>query len=430
MEKISSNIEEMHAMIQEMNYLQQISQRISEMKSLDVLLFDIMQSCKELMNAEASSLLMYDEEEDLLHFEVVTGEKDDVIKKITCKMGEGIAGWVGLNRKPLLIEDCYEDPRFNKEVDKKTNFRTKSMICAPMLRKDKLIGVIQVINKKNDEVFRERDLNIFTILASQCAISIENAKLTEIQIQQKALERELKTARAIQQNLLPSSLPDFKDIDVSFSLVPAKQVGGDYYNVYTINDDLTLFFICDVSGKSISAALIVSTICSSILTYLKMTKIAGGEFDLLELVKSLNRVLIESTTDEKFATCWFGLYEHSTKKFKSINAGHNTIYLFRDKEVIELKLGGLFLGSIDMDFTTEEITLKKNDVILCYTDGVPEAMNKEGGFYEDERLIKTGIANSEYDSAVFLKNVLEDLKEFVKDAEQSDDITCGIIRIL
>lgn len=430
MEKISSNIEEMQAMIQEMNYLQQISQRISEMKSLDVLLFDIMQSCKELMNAEASSLLMYDEKEDLLHFEVVTGEKDDVIKKITCKMGEGIAGWVGLNRKPLLIEDCYEDPRFNKEVDKKTNFRTKSMICAPMLRKDKLIGVIQVINKKNDQVFRERDLNIFTILASQCAISIENAKLTEIQIQQKALERELKTARAIQQNLLPATLPDFKDIDVAFSLVPAKQVGGDYYNVYTINDDLTLFFICDVSGKSISAALIVSTICSSILTYLKMARIIGGKFELVELVKSLNRVLIESTTDEKFATCWFGLYEHSTKKLKSINAGHNTIYLFREKEVIELKLGGLFLGSIDMDFTTEEISLIKNDVILCYTDGVPEAMNKEGCFYEDERLINTGKANSQNDSAAFLKNVLEDLRDFVKDAEQSDDITCGVIKIL
>ncbi|HMS32473.1 MAG TPA: SpoIIE family protein phosphatase [Ignavibacteria bacterium] len=430
MNKISSDIEEMQAMIQEMNYLQEISQRISEMKSLDVLLFDIMQSCKELMNAEASSLLMYDEAEDVLNFEVVTGDKGEVIKKITCKMGEGIAGWVGLNRKPLLIEDCYEDPRFNDEVDKKTNFRTKSMICAPMLRKDKLIGVIQVINKKSDAIFRERDLNIFMILASQCAISIENAKLTEIQIQQKALERELKTARAIQQNLLPASLPDFKDIDVAFRLIPAKQVGGDYYNVYNISDDHTLFFICDVSGKSISAALIVSTICSSILTYLKMIRIIGEGFDLVELVKSLNRVLIESTTDEKFATCWFGLYEHSTKNFQSVNAGHNTIYVFRENEVIELKQGGLFLGSIDMDFTVEEITLKKDDVVLCYTDGVPEAMNKEGGFYEDDRLIETGKINRTFDSPDIIKNILADLKEFVKDAEQSDDITCGVIKVL
>lgn len=430
MEKITTDLLEMQNMIQQLNYLQKISQRISEMKSLDVLLFDIMQSCKELMNAEASSLLIYDEEEDVLNFEIVTNEKDDVIKKISCKMGEGIAGWVGLNRQPLLIEDCYDDPRFNPEVDKLTNFRTKSMICAPMVRNDKLIGVIQVINKKNDDIFREGDLNIFTILASQCAISIENAKLTEIQIQQKALERELKTARAIQQNLLPNALPDFKDIEVSFSLIPAKQVGGDYYNVYTINEDQTLFFVCDVSGKSISAALIVSTICSSILTYLKMIKIKSEKFDLLDLVKSLNRVLIESTTDEKFATSWFGLLEHSTKKFWSINAGHNTIYLYRESEVIELKEGGLFLGSIDMDFTIEELLLMKGDVVLCYTDGVPEAMNKEGGFYEDERLIESGKFHKEKKSDLILKGILDDLKEFVLDAEQSDDITCGVIKIL
>jgi len=430
MEKITTDLQEMQNMIQQLNYLQKISQRISEMKSLDVLLFDIMQSCKELMNAEASSLLIYDEEEDVLNFEIVTGEKDDVIKKISCKMGEGIAGWVALNRQPLLIEDCYEDPRFNPEVDKLTNFRTKSMICAPMVRNDKLIGVIQVINKKNNDIFLEGDLNIFTILASQCAISIENAKLTEIQIQQKALERELKTARAIQQNLLPGALPAFKDIDVSFSLIPAKQVGGDYYNVYTINEDQTLFFICDVSGKSISAALIVSTICSSILTYLKMIKIIREKFDLVELVKSLNKVLIESTTDEKFATCWFGLLEHSSKKFKSINAGHNTIYLFRENRVIELKEGGLFLGSIDMDFTIEEIVLMKGDVVLCYTDGVPEAMNIDGGFYEDERLIESGKLHKEKKSEQILKGILDDLRGFVLDAEQSDDITCGIIKIL
>ena len=430
MEKITTDLLEMQNMIQQLNYLQKISQRISEMKSLDILLFDIMQSCKELMNAEASSLLIYDEEEDVLNFEIVTNEKDDVIKKISCKMGEGIAGWVGLNRQPLLIEDCYDDPRFNPEVDKLTNFRTKSMICAPMVRNEKLIGVIQVINKKNDDIFREGDLNIFTILASQCAISIENAKLTEIQIQQKALERELKTARAIQQNLLPNALPDFKDIEVSFSLIPAKQVGGDYYNVYTINEDQTLFFVCDVSGKSISAALIVSTICSSILTYLKMIKIKSEKFDLLDLVKSLNRVLIESTTDEKFATSWFGLLEHSTKKFWSINAGHNTIYLYRESEVIELKEGGLFLGSIDMDFTIEELLLMKGDVVLCYTDGVPEAMNKEGGFYEDERLIESGKFHKEKKSDLILKGILDDLKGFVLDAEQSDDITCGVIKIL
>ncbi|HMQ68421.1 MAG TPA: SpoIIE family protein phosphatase [Ignavibacteria bacterium] len=421
---------EIQDIIQEMNYLHEISQRISEMKSLDQLLNEIIESCKEVLKAEASSLLIYDEELNELYFEIATGEKGEQVIKKSFKMGEGIAGWVAEHREPLLIEDCYKDPRFNKEFDIKSNFRTKSMICVPMIRKEKLIGVIQVINKKGDQIFSERDLNIFSILASQCAISIENARLTEIQIQQKSMERELKTARAIQQNLLPSKLPDFKDLDVYFTLIPAKQVGGDYYNVYKISDDLTLFFICDVSGKSISAALIVSTICSCIMTYLNLLKISEEKFDLKELVKSLNSVLIESTTEEKFATCWFGLFRHSDKKFTSINAGHNVTYLFRENEIIELKEGGLFLGSIDMDFNSEEIQLQKNNQILCYTDGVPEATDKDFNFFGDDELIVSASKNLKEGPETIVNTILNDLRNFVNGAEQSDDITCGVIKVL
>lgn len=427
----SNSYSDMQSMIQELNYLHEISQRISEKKNLDLLLREIMESCKVVMNAEASSLLIYDEKENKLFFDVATGEKGEVIKKISLNMGEGIAGWVAEHREPLLIEDCYEDPRFNREFDRKSNFRTKSMICVPMIRKEKLIGVIQVINKKDADTFTNRDLNVFKILASQCAISIENARLTEIQVQQQSLERELKTARAIQQNLLPSELPEFPGLDVSFKLVPARQVGGDYYNVYKIDDSLTLFFICDVSGKSISAALIVSTICSCILTYMNMIKISKKKFDLLDLVKSLNRVLIDSTTDEKFVTCWFGLYDHSSKKLMSINAGHNTIYVFRNNiPVIELKEGGIFLGCMESEFKIEEIQLEKNDLLVCYTDGVPEAMNKNSEFYGDDKFVHLVHDNLNSNSGILLEKIYDDLKNFVDGAEASDDITCGVIRVL
>lgn len=427
MKNITEDVTEMQSMIQEMNYVHEISRRISEKKNLDVLLNEIMESCKEVMNAEASSLLMYDEKNNNLYFQVATGEKGDVIKNISISLEEGIAGWVAKHREPLLIEDCYKDPRFNKEVDKQSNFRTKCMICVPMIHKEKLIGVLQVINKRGDKVFTVRDLNIFQILSSQCAIAIENARLVEEQVQQEALKREMKTAREIQQNLLPSKLPDFNDIQVSATLIPAKQVGGDYYNVYKINNDQTLFFVCDVSGKSISAALIVSTIYSTIVTYFELNK---NKFNLVEFVRCLNRVLIESTTEEKFATCWFGLYDHKSKKLTSVNAGHNTIYLFNSEEnLTELTKGGLFLGSTDLDFETEDVELKKDDVLIFYTDGVPEAMNKNIEFYGDERLINVIKDNLKSDTGMILNNLLNDVKSFVKDADQSDDITIGVLKV-
>ncbi|MEO8664510.1 MAG: GAF domain-containing SpoIIE family protein phosphatase [Ignavibacteria bacterium] len=428
MAKGTDNIQEMQSMIQDMNYVNELTQRISEKKPLQTLLKEIMESCKVLMNAEASSLLIYDPEQDYLHFQVATGDKSEAMKNIICKMGEGIAGWVALHREPLLIEDCYKDPRFNKEVDKLSNFRTKSMICVPMIHKEKLIGVIQVINKKDGGFFKERDLNIFRILASQCAISIENAKLIDIQVQQEVLNRELKTAREIQQNLLPSKIPEFNDLDVSMILIPAKQIGGDYYNIYPVIPNQTLFFVCDVSGKSISAALIVSTIFSSIVTYFKLNQ----KFNLLEFVKCLNRVLIDSTTDEKFATCWFGLYDHKEKTLRSLNAGHNTIYVIKENgELIELQKGGMMLGFFgDVGFEFEDLKLQKNDVILLYTDGVPEAMSKNKEFYGDERLIEFLKINSNKKSDQILKLLLRDVQNFAKGAEQSDDITCGVIKIL
>lgn len=425
------DVTDVYDLVKELNYLHEISQRISEKKELHVLLNEIMESCKELMNAEASSLMIYSENDDKLHFQVATGEKGEVVKNIAVNMGEGIAGWVAQHREPLLIEDCYKDPRFNPEYDRKTNFRTKSMICVPMIRKDRLVGIIQVINKRNDKIFTERDLGIFLTLASQCAISIENARLTEIQIQQKAMERELNIAREIQLNLLPSKLPVFSDLDVAFRLESAKKVGGDYFNIYEINDNETLFFICDVSGKSVSAALIVSTICSSILTYLKMIALNKEKFSLLELIKSLNRVLIELTTDEKFVTGWFGLYSHDTHRLSSINAGHNTIFLFRkDHEMISLTQGGIFLGSLDLEYSIEEITLEKNDIVVCYTDGVPEALNASGGFYTEERLIEYVKNNIGIDSESILKGIYDDVSKFVNGFEQSDDITCGVITVL
>ncbi|MFZ1322111.1 MAG: GAF domain-containing SpoIIE family protein phosphatase [Ignavibacteria bacterium] len=428
MKNKTSESTEIDLLVKEMKYLNKITQSISEIKPLDLLLSEIMESCKTLMNAEASSLLIYNEEENILFFEVATGEKSSEVKKIICKMGEGIAGWVAQKREPLLIDDCYKDERFNPESDKKNNFITRSMICVPMIHKEKLVGVIQVINKRNEDYFSERDLMLFKILASQCAVAIENAKLLEIQIEQEALNRELKTAREIQQNLLPVKLPEFKDLDIAAKLIPAKEIGGDYYNVFEISEDKTLFIIADVTGKSISAALIVSTIYSAVITYFDQNE---DKFELKDFVNCLNRILLQSTTAEKFATAWFGLYDHSAKTLESVNAGHNVTYVFDSKgELSELKTGGLFLGSFDLEYNSESVSLDTGNVVFFFTDGVNEAMDSELNQFGDERLEKLIRRNLKNSADFILKDLLNEIDKFAGDADQSDDITCGVIKVL
>ena len=427
-ESSEDSISQLERTVRDLNYLHRVSQKVSEVKEIDKLLNEIMESCKEVTNAEASSLLIYDEKENILYFEVALGEKGGEVKKITCNIGEGIAGWVAENREALLVPDCYADKRFNPDYDRQTGFKTRNMLCVPMIKDDRLIGVIQVINKKDGTQFTQSDLNLFQILATQCGISIENARLMEMQIRQKALERELETARAIQNNLLPEKLPEVSGADVAFGLKSAKEVGGDYYNIYRIDDENFLFFICDVSGKSISAALIVSTVCSCFLTLLRDNTAMPGP---AEIVRTLNRVLVESTTDEKFATAWFGLYNTSSRRLTSINAGHNSTFLFRDGILhSELKKGGMFLGIFDGQYESEEVALEAGDSLVCFTDGISEALSLTGDFYGEERLIKVFERLKDSDAEESLSCIFSDVADFTSGAEQSDDITCGVIKIV
>lgn len=415
-------------LVKRLLFFNKISQNILEKKPLTELLKEILDSSKLLLNAEASSLLLYDKADDCLSFHTVAGEKQKELTHQKINMGEGIAGWVAKNKKPLKIDDCYIDPRFNKEFDLNTGFRTRNMICVPMMRKNELVGVIQVINRKNGEEFPEQDVDIFNILASECALAIENARLTEMEIKTEQLNYELTIAREIQQKILPDKLPEFDDITIKAHLTPAKEIGGDYYNVIRINKNETLFMVADVSGKSVPAALIVSTIYSFIQTYLIINK---NSFDLKSFVESLNSMLITSTTQDKFATAWFGLYNHSEKTLQSVNAGHNIIYVYEKNEnkLQELTEGGLLLGGLELPYQPETIKLASGDAIIFYTDGIPEAMDEDMEEYGDERFIQLISNNAGLYPAEIIDNIISDIKIFRGSAEPSDDITCGVVRI-
>lgn len=422
----SAMVQKLQSFNERLQFLHKISREISSKKPLPRLLTEIMEHSKLLMRAEASSLLLYDPEEKKLFFSIATGDMGELVKQFTIDMGQGIAGWVAQHREPLVIEDCYQDPRFNPDFDKKSQFRTKSMICVPLIRKKELLGVIEVINKKDGNVFGTDDLSLFETLAAHCAIAIENHHLIEQQIETEALKREMETAREIQQHLLPKQLPAFDDLDIDNVIIPARMVGGDYYNVLRINDRETLFFIADVSGKGVPAALIVSIIVACLNSHLL---IDCEPFDLPGLVVSMNRVLLETTGPTKFVTAWFGLYNHETGILTSVNAGHNPPYLLRkqDGTLQLLEKGGIMLGSMDMPFEAEIIQLEPSDILLYYTDGVTEAWNVKEEDYGEERLLKIVKSEKTESAELILNAIRDDVNRHVGEAEQSDDFTCGII---
>jgi len=139
------------------------------------------EAATQLMKAETGSLLLIDEKKKELYFEVALGDKEDMIKTITLALGEGIAGWVAQKGKPLIVNHPDEDSRFYRGVDGKTEFTTRNIICVPVQVKKKVVGVLEAVNRRNGADFDEEDLALFTSLADQVAIALDNARLYQEQ---------------------------------------------------------------------------------------------------------------------------------------------------------------------------------------------------------------------------------------------------------
>jgi len=170
---------EHHGKIGRLQKLQEISGVLNSSLNPADIRKKAIEAATMVMNAETGSLLLMDEATHELYFDVALGEKGEGIRQIRLKVGQGIAGAVAKTQQPEIINDCYSDPRFNPEGDKKTGFRTRNMVCVPVKAKDKLLGVLQAINKNDAPFFTQDDLQDFVSLANQVGIAIDNANLYE-----------------------------------------------------------------------------------------------------------------------------------------------------------------------------------------------------------------------------------------------------------
>jgi len=408
-------------------FLHEITVRMLENKSLGKLLDEIMLASQNVLDAEKSSFMLYDPKDGMLHFHVLEGAAENLIKDRPLPLGSGIAGWVAKHRIAQLVDDCYSDKRFNQDFDKVSNFTTRNMVCAPIIKNDDLLGVISVLNKKGEARFLVEDVQLLETLAGQCAVAIENARLLDSKIENEAIKKELDMAFTIQQKLLPGILPEINSLSVSAKLIPAREVGGDYYSVSKIDDHKCLLMVADVSGKGIPASLLVSTIDATLHTILKLQ---GGDPDPKFIAETINSVLCDVTTNEKFATSWIGILDTKNETLQSINAGHNEPILYKaeSSSVVRLKKGGVFLGVIPFEYEIEMVSFTKGDIIVFFSDGVVEAMDTNLKLYSDEKLVKMILKNRDLSAESLVDLIVADVLLHEEKTRQSDDITICIAK--
>ncbi|MDR1254031.1 MAG: SpoIIE family protein phosphatase [Oscillospiraceae bacterium] len=245
------------------------------------------------------------------------------------------------------------------------------------------------------------------------------------------IKAELNVATVIQESMLPCVFPAFPnrpDFDIYAAMQPAKEVGGDFYDFFIINDSTLVFVIADVSGKGVPAALFMVIA----KTLIKDHAIAGKTpSQVLEVV---NNRLCESNGAEMFLTAFMGMIDLRTGKLTYANAGHNPPLIYRKNKEFEwmsTKPGFVLAGFSNMKYKDEEIVLDKGDKIYLYTDGVTEALNVNAELYSANRL-KIALNNatgSEETPKEILINIAKSISDFVGEAEQSDDITMMLLEI-
>ena len=252
--------------------------------------------------------------------------------------------------------------------------------------------------------------------------------LTHATAEKERLGAELNVAKQIQAEMLPRVFPPYenhKEIELFASMEPAKEVGGDFYDFYMIDDDHFAVVVGDVSGKGVPAALFM------VITKTLLKDTAAHQLDPAKIFENVNTILCENNESGLFVTCWMGILTLSTGELKFANAGHNAPLILQNGECkyLTTKPNLMLAGMDGVKYSANEIKLSPGDQLFLYTDGVTEAKNGADAFYGEERLKEVINAHLKEGPTEIVKSVGEDVASFVGEAEQFDDITMLSIRM-
>ncbi len=408
--------------IRNLNAILEVSRAMSSEVQLDSLLQVIMQKTSEVMEAERTSLFLYDERRKELWSKIA--QELGPSQEIRFPVGVGIAGHVAQTRQGINLADAYVDPRFNPDFDKQTGYRTRSLLCLPLLTSaGKLIGVVQVLNKKGNSIFDERDESLLEAFGAHAAVALERAQLIEAYVEKQRMEEALKLAHDIQMSMLPKRFPPFpqrSDFDLYAVIEPAREVGGDFYDFLLLDDDSLGLAIGDVSGKGIPAALFMS------MTKTLLRVIASKQHRPEAVLAELNTELCRENDTGMFVTLFYGILHLRTGALEYSNGGHNPPYVLARNGAVELlaKAKGMALGVLTgAKYQAKTIRLRAGDGLFLYTDGVTEAMDRAHNLFSDHRLYECLTRMNGVAPVEIIHSVLEEVQQFSSGAEQSDDIT-------
>jgi serine phosphatase RsbU (regulator of sigma subunit) len=408
-----------------MAILLDVATALSQTLDLEALINKIIEKISEILQTERSSLFLLDHEADELWSKVAQGAE---VSEIRFPTSTGLAGYVASTGEVLNIADAYKDPRFNPSIDQITGYRTKSVICAPVINRDgKIIGITQAVNKK-EGVFDKEDEDLLMALSSQIAVAIENAWLFQENLEKQRMEEELAIARDLQTSMLPAACPNLKGFEIAALSIPAREVGGDFFDFIEMGDDKMGFVIADVTGNSVSGALVMSASRSV------FRMLSEQELTVSASMSHANRRLKQDVKSGMFVALLYAVINSQEQILTLCNAGQTQPVLMSAKTgaaTLVETMGDTFpLGIFDeVNYEENRLQLVPADKVVFYTDGIVEAMNEKEEMFGFDRLVAVVQGARSMSANALLNEIMNRVNAFVGGAAQHDDLTVIVVSV-
>ncbi|MHB8302540.1 MAG: SpoIIE family protein phosphatase [Acidobacteriaceae bacterium] len=306
-------------------------------------------------------------------------------------------------------------------------------LLLPLSGRDQLMGLITLGPKRSEEPYTPSDLRLLESVATQTGLALEIGNLARSlaseATRRERIDREMEVAREVQERLFPQEFPVIEGVSLAGHCRPQQGVGGDYYDLFALGDGRIGIAIGDVSGKGISAALLMSSLRASLRG---MT--LDAPHDLAAMMEKVNRLVYEASATNRYATFFFATYCAATHDLVYVNAGHNAPFLVRrvddQFQILRLEVGGPVVGLLSFaTYEEQRLVLEAGDLLLTYTDGISEAMTEEEEEWGEERMLAAAQTLPEGTAQEILDHLFAETDRFTGKAPQFDDMTLLVLKL-
>ena len=372
--------------MEELSSIVEATKKLNSTLDLGELIHIILQIATRQTGAGRGTVFLVDAEKNEIWSLVGLGLEQQVIR---LPADRGLAGWVAQNGKSVRLENAYEDPRFEPDVDRRLGFRTRSLLCLPIRNEGgEIVGVLQLLNK--EDAFTTEDEAFLDALSAHVAIALEKAQLHRERVEKEKLERDLSLAREIQAGLLPDAPPIVPGVEIAVSHRASQMVGGDYYDFVRLAPSGPaglLIVVADVEGKGAASALVMANVQAT------LHALVDQPGPLEKLPATINQKMVIAGAGgrrTKYLSMFLASLDESGRNLRYVNAGHVPPAVVRADGSCEwLTEGGMVVGLLpDQEYQSGELVLRKDDLLVACTDGITEAMDAAGNEFGRPRLVE------------------------------------------